>query len=175
MKVFFNLTYFLKRCCICTAEIPLGNMNKYNDHFYCMWHVLYGYYFELYIFFSGRQKLHLFIYSFPAPPFPLILFLCLLLFLVKENKMHFKYVLISASSSNLRKIQNIKSQLEQYQLQQLVPLSDFSISFIETGDQLTKNHFGTILSINTGLKEFPGSVPLLKNKAVQSQILLEWI
>lgn len=27
-------------------------------------------------------------------PFPFILFLCLLLFLVKENKMHFKYVLI---------------------------------------------------------------------------------
>ncbi len=90
---FFNLTYFLKRCCICTAEILLGNMNKYNDHFYCMWHVLYGYYFELYIFFSGRQRLHLFIYSFPTP-FPFILFLCLLLFLVKENKMHFKYVLI---------------------------------------------------------------------------------
>lgn len=65
-------------------------MNKYNDHFYCMWHVLYGYYFELYIFFSVRQSLHLFIYSFSL--FPVILFLCLLLFLVKENKMHFKYV-----------------------------------------------------------------------------------
>lgn len=31
--------------------------------------------------------------AFPLP-FPFILFLCLLLFLVKENKMHFKYVLI---------------------------------------------------------------------------------
>lgn len=30
-------------------------------------------------------------------PFPFILFLCLLLFLVKENKMHFKYVLIFLS------------------------------------------------------------------------------
>lgn len=27
-----------------------------------------------------------------SPSFPVILFLCLLLFLVKENKMHFKYV-----------------------------------------------------------------------------------
>lgn len=65
-----TLKYKKKRCCICTAEILLGNMNKYNDHFYCMWHVLYGYYFELYIFFSGRQRLHLFIYWF-STSFPL--------------------------------------------------------------------------------------------------------
>lgn len=58
-----------------------------------MWHVLYGYNFELYIFLK-TEVASLYI-PLPMTP-PSSVFFVFALFLAKKNKMHFKYELINS-------------------------------------------------------------------------------
>lgn len=45
-----------------------ATFRKINDHFYCMWHVLYGYNFELYIFLMMTEVASLYIQLPPSLP-----------------------------------------------------------------------------------------------------------